>query len=37
MVCHRGDNFVIEYLSEIETELEKNFSLFIRSPDGFES
>ena len=30
-------NFVIEYLSEIATKFEKNFTLFIRGPDGFES
>ena len=26
MFCHRGDNFVIEYLSEIETELENSLA-----------
>ena len=34
--AHRGGNFMIEYLGEIENEIRKYFSLFIRGPDGFE-
>ena len=36
-VALRGENFVIKYLDEIQTEFENYSSLFIGGPDGFES